>query len=156
MQDPLSMGEDVPEYSSSNTKKARLQSMLSALLDDPVLTLISLELGSAMRVTVVKMDNTSFGVAVLNSATVKDLKQAIEKKTNEMEQARMGHRQISWRHVWANFCLSYHNNKLLDDKTPCFRILAYVIIRRCILFRTSCHENPTSTPGGRNTVSFMA
>ncbi|KAK1304912.1 hypothetical protein QJS10_CPB11g02080 [Acorus calamus] len=130
MQDPLSMGEDVPEYSSNNTKKARLQSMLSALLDDPVLsdvpkkpslsdvdTLISLELGSAMRVTVVKMDNTSFGVAVLNSATVKDLKRAIEKKTNEMEQAKMGHRQISWRHVWANFCLSYHNNKLLDDNS---------------------------------------
>ncbi|XP_071924426.1 U11/U12 small nuclear ribonucleoprotein 25 kDa protein isoform X2 [Coffea arabica] len=108
-----------PEYTSSNVKKARLHSTLAALLDDPVLadvpkkptlsdvdTLISLELGSAMRISVLKLDGTSF---------VKDLKLAIQKKTNEIEQSRMGHRHISWKHVWENFCLSYHNDKLLDD-----------------------------------------
>lgn len=55
-------------------KKARLNSTLAALLDDPVLadvpkdptlsdvdTLISLELGSAMRVSVLKLDGNSFG-----------------------------------------------------------------------------------------------
>ncbi|PWA52378.1 hypothetical protein CTI12_AA455390 [Artemisia annua] len=99
-----------------------------SLLDDPVLadvprkptlsdvdTLISLELGSAMRVSVLKLDQTSFDVAVMNSATVKDLKLAIKKKVNEMEQSKMGHRHISWKHVWRNFCLSYHNEKLLND-----------------------------------------
>ncbi|PIA59076.1 hypothetical protein AQUCO_00400141v1 [Aquilegia coerulea] len=109
-------------------KKARLQSTLSALLQDPILsdvpnkptltevdTLISLELGSAMKLSVAKMDGTSFDVAVLNSATVTDLKIAIKKKTNEMEQSKMGHRHISWRHVWANFGLSHHNEKLIDD-----------------------------------------
>ncbi|XP_058090768.1 U11/U12 small nuclear ribonucleoprotein 25 kDa protein isoform X1 [Magnolia sinica] len=115
--------------SSSNAlKKARLQSMLSALLEDPVLsdipkkpslsdveTLINLEMGSAMKISVLKMDDTSFDVAVSNSATVKDLKLAIKKKTDEMEQSQMGHRHISWRHVWANFCLSHHNEKLIDD-----------------------------------------
>ncbi|KAF5794245.1 putative U11/U12 small nuclear ribonucleoprotein 25kDa protein [Helianthus annuus] len=45
--------------------------------------LISLELSSAMRVSVIKLDNTSF---VMNSATVKDLKLAVKKKVNEMEQ----------------------------------------------------------------------
>jgi len=35
-------------------------------------------------------------VAVLNSATLKDLKLAIRKKTDEIEQAQMGHRHISW------------------------------------------------------------
>jgi hypothetical protein len=35
-------------------------------------------------------------VAVLNSATVKDLKLAIRKKINEIEQEQMGHRHISW------------------------------------------------------------
>ncbi|WOL09702.1 U11/U12 small nuclear ribonucleoprotein 25 kDa protein [Canna indica] len=117
-------------YSSITAKKAQLQSMLSALLDDPILsdvskkptladvdTLINLELGSAMKITFVKMDGSSFDVAVLNSATVKDLKLAIRKKINEMEQATMGHRHISWRHVWANFCLSHHNEKLLDDNS---------------------------------------
>ncbi|KAF6135629.1 hypothetical protein GIB67_028200 [Kingdonia uniflora] len=120
--------EVVVGYNSNTVKKARLQSTLAALLEDPVLTdvpkkptladvdtLISLELGSAMRITVAKMDDTFFEVAVLNSATVKDLKLAIKKKTNELEQSKMGHRHISWRHVWSNFCLSHHNNKLIDD-----------------------------------------
>ncbi|KAG6499164.1 hypothetical protein ZIOFF_038920 [Zingiber officinale] len=115
-----SKAEEDIGYSSITTKKAQLQSMLSTLLDDPILadvskkptlvdvdTLINLELGSAMKITIVKMDNTSFGmkmtctkmdinVAVLNSATVKDLKLAIKKKINEMEQTAMGHRHISW------------------------------------------------------------
>ncbi|RZC55003.1 hypothetical protein C5167_013864 [Papaver somniferum] len=123
--------ESVMGYSSSsNAKRARLQSTLSALLDDPILsdvprkpnltdvdTLINLELGSAMRISIVKMDGTSFEVAVLNSATLKELKLAIKKKTNEIEQSKMGHRHISWRHVWENFCLSYHNEKLIEDKS---------------------------------------
>nr|GLL18008.1 U11/U12 small nuclear ribonucleoprotein 25 kDa protein isoform X1 [Ipomoea trifida] len=109
-------------------KKARLHSTLGALLNDPILadvpkkpslsdvdTLISLELGSAMRITILKLDNTSIDVAVLNSATVKDLKQAVRKKIEEMEDSKMGHRHISWKHVWENFCFSYHNEKLLDD-----------------------------------------
>ncbi|XP_041007868.1 U11/U12 small nuclear ribonucleoprotein 25 kDa protein [Juglans microcarpa x Juglans regia] len=109
-------------------KKARLNSTLAALLDDPVLadvpkdptlsdvdTLISLELGSAMRVSVLKLDGNSFDVALVNSATVKDLKLAIEKKVNAMEQSHMGHRHISWKHVWANYCLSCNKEKLLDD-----------------------------------------
>ncbi|KAK9129350.1 hypothetical protein Sjap_009837 [Stephania japonica] len=116
-------------YNSGSVKRARLQSTLSALLDDPVLsdvpkkptladvdTLISLELGSAMKISVVKLDGTSFDVAVLNRGTVKDLKLAINKKINEMEQSKMGHRQISWRQVWANFCLAYHNEKLIDER----------------------------------------
>ncbi|XP_043688368.1 U11/U12 small nuclear ribonucleoprotein 25 kDa protein-like isoform X2 [Telopea speciosissima] len=120
--------ESVVGYNSSNVKKARLQSMLSALLNDPTLadvpkkptladvdTLMNLELGSAMRISIVKMDNTTFDVAVLNSATVKDLKLAIKMKTNDMEQSQLGHRHISWRHIWANYCLSHNNEKLIDD-----------------------------------------
>ncbi|XP_028805799.1 U11/U12 small nuclear ribonucleoprotein 25 kDa protein [Neltuma alba] len=118
------------EYSKSSVKKAKLQSMLTTLLEDPILadvpkkptlaevdTLINLELGSAMRIAVLKLDGTSFDVAVMDSATVKDLKLAIKKKVNDMEQSKMGHRHISWKHVWANYCLSYHNEKLLDDRS---------------------------------------
>ncbi|KAJ8437420.1 hypothetical protein Cgig2_031941 [Carnegiea gigantea] len=111
-------------YEGETMKRARLKSTLSALLDDPILsdvpkmpslsdvdTLISLELGSAMRISVLKLDD----VVLLNTATVKDLKLAIKKKVNEMEQSKMGHRHISWRHVWANYCLLYHNDKLLNE-----------------------------------------
>ncbi|KAK9946861.1 hypothetical protein M0R45_012304 [Rubus argutus] len=121
----------VEGYKENNIKKARLQSTLAALLDDPILadvprkptlsdvdTLINLEFGSAMRINVLKVDATSFDVALMNFATIKDLKLAIKKKVNEMEQSKMGHRHISWKHVWGNFCLSYHNEKLLDDNAP--------------------------------------
>lgn len=116
------------KYNKSSVKKARLNSMLTTLLDDPILsdvpknptladvdTLINLELGSAMRISVLKLDGTTLDVIVMNSATVKDLKLAIKKKVNDIEQSSMGHRHISWKHVWANYCLSFHNNKLLDD-----------------------------------------
>ncbi|KAJ1425819.1 hypothetical protein SESBI_10740 [Sesbania bispinosa] len=62
------------EYKESKVKKARLHSLLTTLLDDPILadvpknptlqdvdTLIGLELGSAMRISVFKLDATSFG-----------------------------------------------------------------------------------------------
>lgn len=61
-------------YNSNNIKKARLHLALATLLDDPILadvpkkpalsdvdTLISLELGSAMRLTILKLDGTSLG-----------------------------------------------------------------------------------------------
>ncbi|KAH9616435.1 hypothetical protein KSS87_010857 [Heliosperma pusillum] len=148
-------------YNGENAKRARLNSTLSAMLKDPILSdvpinptlsdvdiLISLELGSAMRITVLKLDSTSFGmlislsqfnkhvlcitlsstfclflcvfadVVLMNNATLKDLKLAIKKKVNEMEQSKMGHRHISWKHVWANYCLLYHNEKLLNDSAP--------------------------------------
>ncbi|XP_040966398.1 U11/U12 small nuclear ribonucleoprotein 25 kDa protein isoform X1 [Gossypium hirsutum] len=154
-------------YNSKKVKKVAILSTLAALLDDPILAdvpkkpslsdvdiLINLELGSAMCISIFKLDGTSFGtlhmlthtrtarqafshiefvfeikvstyldwfslefedVAVMNSATVKDLKLAIKKKVIELEQSKMGHRHISWRHVWANFCLAHHSGKLLDD-----------------------------------------
>lgn len=62
------------EYNKSSLKKARLQSVLTTLLDDPILadvpknptladvdTLISHELGSAMRISILKLDGTSYG-----------------------------------------------------------------------------------------------
>ncbi|KAL9445782.1 hypothetical protein AB3S75_013632 [Citrus x aurantiifolia] len=121
---------EVGDYNSNTMKKARLHSTLTALLDDPILadvpkkptlsdvdTLISLEMGSAMRISILKLDGTSFDVAVMNSATVKDLKLAIKKKVNDMEQSNLGHRHISWQHVWANYCLSHQNQKLLDENS---------------------------------------
>ncbi|KHG27421.1 U11/U12 small nuclear ribonucleoprotein 25 kDa [Gossypium arboreum] len=49
-----------------------------------------------MCISIVKLDGTFFDVAVMNSATVKDLKLTIKKKVIELEQSKMGHQQISW------------------------------------------------------------
>ncbi|XP_010534261.1 PREDICTED: U11/U12 small nuclear ribonucleoprotein 25 kDa protein [Tarenaya hassleriana] len=113
---------------NADIKREKLRSVLADLLSDPILadvprnptlsevvTLVSLEKGSAMRLSVVKLDGSSFDVAVMNSATVKDLKLLIKKRISETEQAHLGHRHISWKNVWSNFCLSYNNEKLLDD-----------------------------------------
>ncbi|XP_078171290.1 ubiquitin-like superfamily protein [Carex rostrata] len=132
------------EIEGVNREKARqrVESLLSTLLQDPILSdvpkhslsvsdadvLINLELGSAIRLTILKMDNTSFEVAVLNSATVKDLKVAVRKKVNEMEQANMGHRHISWKHVWANYCLVCNGAKLINEKSL---LSAYGIRNNC-------------------------
>ncbi|KAK8363623.1 hypothetical protein V6Z11_A03G177100, partial [Gossypium hirsutum] len=110
------------DTTAKNVKKVALLSTLAALLDDPILadiskkpsfsdvdTLINLELGSGMCISIVKLDGTFFDVAVMNSATVKDLKLTIKKKVIELEQSKMGHQHISWRHVWANFYLANHN-----------------------------------------------
>ncbi|TYI36980.1 hypothetical protein ES332_A03G179900v1 [Gossypium tomentosum] len=117
-------------------KKVALLSTLAALLDDPILadiskkpsfsdvdTLINLELGSGMCISIVKLDGTFFDVAVMNSATVKDLKLTIKKKVIELEQSKMGHQHISWRHVWANFYLANHNE-----------ILVFEIILKCCIW----------------------
>ncbi|PPD73871.1 hypothetical protein GOBAR_DD29212 [Gossypium barbadense] len=102
-------------YNSKKVKKVAILSTLAALLDDPILAdvpkkpslsdvdiLINLELGSAMCISIFKLDGTSFDVAVMNSATVKDLKLAIKKKVIELEQSKMGHRHISWYYGgWA-------------------------------------------------------
>ncbi|OAE27918.1 hypothetical protein AXG93_3309s1150 [Marchantia polymorpha subsp. ruderalis] len=109
-------------------RTGQFEPLLAALLDDPVLAdvpkkptvadidkLIGVELGSAMKLSILKMDNTSFDVAVLNTASVRELKAELEKKVDSMEQGQLGHRHISWKHVWGNFCLTYNNEKLLND-----------------------------------------
>ncbi|RAL40329.1 hypothetical protein DM860_006399 [Cuscuta australis] len=125
-----------PDYQSSSLKKARLHSTLTALLNDPILadvpkkplfsdvdTLISLELGSAMRIKILKLDNTSIDVAVLNSATVKDLKQASRKKIEEMEDSKMGHRHISWYNLFPMLCQEPHEDIRGVENTASFTVL---------------------------------
>ncbi|KAH7415721.1 hypothetical protein KP509_14G058100 [Ceratopteris richardii] len=121
----VSGGGSLREYN----KAARLEPILATLLEDPILsdvpknatladidTLISVELGSAMRISVLRMDGMAIDVAIPNNARVRDLKKVIEKKYNGLEQLEMGHRHISWRHVWKNYCLCYLNQKLIDDQ----------------------------------------
>jgi len=111
-------------------RRSQFEPLVSTLLDDPVLadvpknatvsdidTLIGVELGSAMKLSILKLDGTHFDVAVLNTAKVRDLKEAVMKYVDTMEQSQLGHRHISWKHVWGNFCLSFGNERLVDDES---------------------------------------
>ncbi|GJT47001.1 U11/U12 small nuclear ribonucleoprotein 25 kDa protein [Tanacetum coccineum] len=86
------------EYNTNNVKKAKLNSTLAALLDDPVL--IRCTKSQLYRCTPFNTLGTRHcyawflylvGLNVMNSATVKDLKLAVKKKVNEMEQSKMGY-----------------------------------------------------------------
>lgn len=59
-----------------------------------------------------KMDDTTFVLEVSNRATVSELKGAVQKK---FESSGAGQCQISWPHVWGHFCLSFKNQKLVDE-----------------------------------------
>lgn len=88
-------------------------------------------------------------VAVLNSATVKDLKLAIRKKTDEIEQAQMGHRHISWycaqliNYYGATFCIllvfsfiSSMHPKMTESITGC-NVYCSTIVTSCLPWNPS-------------------
>ncbi|CAN1812681.1 U11/U12 small nuclear ribonucleoprotein 25 kDa protein, partial [Linum perenne] len=66
-----------------------------------------------ITLSILKLDGTCFDVEVKNSASVAELKHAVETAFSYMPQKGPG--KISWQHVWGHFCLSYHGQKLLSE-----------------------------------------
>ncbi|XP_010454860.1 PREDICTED: uncharacterized protein LOC104736555 [Camelina sativa] len=69
-----------------------------------------------IRLSVLKLDGSSFDVYVMTSATVGDLKLTIETAFSHVP--KKGPSKISWSHVWGHFCLCYGGQKLITD-TDC-------------------------------------
>ncbi|KAI4337310.1 hypothetical protein L6164_015743 [Bauhinia variegata] len=67
-----------------------------------------------LRLTVLKLDGSSFDIEVSRTATIAELKQAVETVFSHMPQK--GPKKISWRHVWGQFCLCYDGHKLVTEK----------------------------------------
>ncbi|XP_039005892.1 uncharacterized protein LOC120133362 [Hibiscus syriacus] len=70
------------------------------------------------NLSILKLDGSLFDVNVGRSATVAELKVAIE----ELFAESPGETQccISWSHVWGHFCLVYEGQKLVNNKA-CIR-----------------------------------
>ncbi|GLT26233.1 hypothetical protein SLA2020_013150 [Shorea laevis] len=69
---------------------------------------------SPVRLSICKLDGSSFDVEVEIMAKVADLKEAVEQVFREsMQESQI---DISWSHVWGNFCLCYKDGILIDDK----------------------------------------
>uniref|UniRef100_A0A1D1Y5Y6 U11/U12 small nuclear ribonucleoprotein n=1 Tax=Anthurium amnicola TaxID=1678845 RepID=A0A1D1Y5Y6_9ARAE len=66
-----------------------------------------------LRLTIVKLDSSSFDVQVMRSASISDLKLAVEEI---FTRSPKGEGEISWFHVWGHFCLCYKDQKLIDNK----------------------------------------
>ncbi|XP_024984346.1 uncharacterized protein LOC112520272 isoform X2 [Cynara cardunculus var. scolymus] len=63
-----------------------------------------------IRLIVQKLDGSSFDIIVTKKATVGDLKKAVEDEFSQLSE------QVSWSHLWAQFCLCFKDQKLLDDQ----------------------------------------
>ncbi|CAF1756777.1 unnamed protein product [Brassica oleracea var. botrytis] len=98
------------------TKREKRRSLLSQLLADPILADVPRN-PALWDVVTSALKKEALCDSPLSNSTAPpwDLKNLIKKRVNEMEQANMGQRHISWKHVWSNFCLSCNNEKLLDD-----------------------------------------
>ncbi|XP_022935765.1 uncharacterized protein LOC111442589 [Cucurbita moschata] len=66
-----------------------------------------------LMLSVLKLDGSCFDIQVKRSATVAELKGAVESVFSHMPQNGPG--KISWLHVWWYFCLCYAGQKLVDD-----------------------------------------
>ncbi|KAM0973955.1 hypothetical protein ACFX2I_017076 [Malus domestica] len=66
-----------------------------------------------LRLSVLKLDGSCFDIQVSMTATILELKQAVEAVFSHMPQKGPG--KISWPHVWGHFCLCYDNQKLLVE-----------------------------------------
>ncbi|CAL9183350.1 unnamed protein product, partial [Musa hybrid cultivar] len=66
-----------------------------------------------LRLSVLKLDGSSYEVEVARTASVAELKMEIEDIFSESPDD--GGCSISWSHVWGQFCLCYKEHKLIDD-----------------------------------------
>uniref|UniRef100_A0A5B7C3J6 SNRNP25 ubiquitin-like domain-containing protein n=1 Tax=Davidia involucrata TaxID=16924 RepID=A0A5B7C3J6_DAVIN len=67
-----------------------------------------------LKLSVLKLDGSSFDVHIARSATVSELKIAVEEIFSLSPREDQG--KISWSHVWGHFCLCYEGQKLVNDK----------------------------------------
>ncbi|XP_057799961.1 uncharacterized protein LOC131015556 [Salvia miltiorrhiza] len=67
-----------------------------------------------LRLTVLKLDGSSFGVDVSKKGTVGELKRAVEAAFDHLP--KEGPARVSWEHVWGQFCLSHEGEMLLNDR----------------------------------------
>lgn len=66
-----------------------------------------------LKLSVLKLDGSSFDIEVMKMATVLELKEAVEHVFSFMP--KKGEGKISWRHVWGQFCLCYNGQKLVTE-----------------------------------------
>ncbi|CAI9284223.1 unnamed protein product [Lactuca saligna] len=104
--------------SSSSSSSSSTLSPFSPLLLIETLSRKSFSYGKLplipIKLTVLKLDGSSFDITVAKNPTVAQLKQAVEDAFSHFPKHGTG--KVSWSHVWAQFCLSFEGQKLLDEQ----------------------------------------
>lgn len=112
--------QDALEVVQSTLQKLMKEDPLLCDLPTPVTleevnSLIALESGRAMSVNVRKADDDIVPIIVEQTATVVDLKKAIQRHVT-LQQARLKLAvHISWRYVWRTYWLYFDGQKLDKD-----------------------------------------
>ncbi|WCJ30308.1 Ubiquitin-like superfamily protein [Euphorbia peplus] len=66
-----------------------------------------------LRLSILKLDGSCFDIQIMKTATVAELRIAVEDAFSYMP--RKGPGKISWPHVWSHFCLTYDGRKLVVE-----------------------------------------
>ncbi|XP_071498930.1 U11/U12 small nuclear ribonucleoprotein 25 kDa protein-like [Diadema antillarum] len=125
-QPPPDDHDSLPHVEVMSIFRRELQNLLDedALLDnlprdvraEEVNLQIALEHGQAMTVNVRRADEKIMPIVVMQTATVRDLKNAIRRYI-ELQQDRDGtKKKLSWRYVWRAFYLAFDGEKLTEDR----------------------------------------
>ncbi|XP_078522150.1 U11/U12 small nuclear ribonucleoprotein 25 kDa protein [Lissotriton helveticus] len=77
---------------------------------------IALEYGQAMMVKVNKADGETMPIVVVQSATVLDLKKAIQRFVQLKQSREGGIQHISWKYIWRTYLLMYNGEKLMEER----------------------------------------
>lgn len=67
-----------------------------------------------LRLSIIKLDGSSFDVQIGSSSMVGELKLAVEEVFSWSP--KVGQGKISWSHVWGHFCLCCDGQALVNDK----------------------------------------
>lgn len=107
-----------PSNSTSSSSSSSILSPFSPLLLIETLSRKSFSYGKLplepIKLTVLKLDGSSFDITVVKNPTVAQLKQAVEDAFSHFPKHGIG--KVSWSHVWGQFCLCFEDQKLLDDQ----------------------------------------
>lgn len=123
--DPMSSNDfkEVSKKFKENFDELLGHPLLSDLPPDitaeEIKSLIALENGQAISLTVKRFDEQSYSVIVNQKANVSDLKHAIKRSFELLSQRSNETKiisKISWKYVWKTFWLSCQGRKLKDDK----------------------------------------
>ncbi|RDD42129.1 U11/U12 small nuclear ribonucleoprotein 25 kDa protein [Trichoplax sp. H2] len=97
------------------TKDSLLASLPNDVTIDEVNSLIALDYGLAMTVTVCKDSRERIAVIVPQTATIKQFKKAFQRQTLLHLKRKGESRRINWKYYWKSYWLIYEGIKLEKD-----------------------------------------
>ncbi|XP_044471454.1 U11/U12 small nuclear ribonucleoprotein 25 kDa protein-like isoform X2 [Mangifera indica] len=108
----IAMDEFSPRFSVDSPRKSGPLSLIIDGISRKSFSYYKLP-DEPLKLSVRKLDGSCFDIEVMKTATIAELKKAVEAVFSHLPKKGPG--KISWPHVWGHFCLCFENQKLLTD-----------------------------------------